>query len=148
MVSTSTNMISIDGEPVEITFSPLPGSPKNMQASDCILNPYLVVGSYDENIIDVLCNDKGSFMLIPQSIGKTPITFRATLCPTNFDIPTEFIPATDDKLVQELSATINVEVTEAPTTPPVSGNGGGCSAGFGVPAFAALAVLIVVRKRI
>lgn len=148
MVSTSTNMISIDGEPVEITFSPLPGSPKNMQASDCILNPYLVVGSYDENIIDVLCNDKGSFMLIPQSIGKTPITFRATLCPINFDTPTEFIPATDDKLVQELSATINVEVTETPTTPPAAGNGGGCSAGFGVPAFAALAVLILVRKRI
>ena len=120
-----------------------PDTPQNL--SDYIVNPNVVANSYNGDIIEVINNNDLTFTVKPLSVGETPVTFSATLYPTNFSNAAN---AEDDSLKQQLETTVNIEVTETPTTPPVSGNGGGCSAGFGVPAFAALAVLILVRKRI
>lgn len=120
-----------------------PDTPQNL--SDYIVNPNVVANSYNGDIIEVINNNDLTFTVKPLSVGETPVTLSATLYPTNFSNAAN---AEDDSLKQQLETTVNIEVTETPTTPPVSGNGGGCSAGFGVPAFAALAVLILLRKRI
>ena len=120
-----------------------PDTPQNL--SDYIVNPNVVANSYNGDIIEVINNNDLTFTVKPLSVGETPVTLSATLYPTNFSNAAN---TEDDSLKQQLETTVNIKVTRTPTTPPVSGNGGGCSAGFGVPAFAALAVLILVRKRI
>lgn len=120
-----------------------PDTPQNL--SDYIVNPNVVANSYNGDIIEVINNNDLTFTVKPLSVGETPVTFSATLYPTNFSNAAN---TEDDSLKQQLETTVNIKVTEAQTTPPDSGNGGGCSAGFGVPAFAALAVLILLRKRI
>ena len=138
----SNENITIDvNDSAKVALITKPDTPRN--PSDYIVSPGIVENSYDSNVIEVINNNDLTFTVKPLSVGDTSVTFSAILYPTDFSNVTD---TKSDTLKQEMESTVNIKVTGTPTTPPASGNGGGCSAGFGNALLAAIAFFAFVKK--
>ena len=128
-----------------VTLVTKPGTPQDM--SGYIANASVVEGSYDKEVVEVAHNGGLTFTVRALAVGETPVTFSASLYPTDFSDDSTLAPSDAS---QEMTATVHIKVSEASSAEGAvasSGGGGGCSAGFGWPLLSAAALLFFVKKR-